>query len=64
VLLALLICTDGDCALHYEAIGIPEELECLVCDSCGCALQAISWAEAAPNGARPAPLHLQLLGAA
>ncbi len=50
VLLALLICTDGDCDLHFEAIGSLEELDWLVCESCGCLLQAIAWAEHLPNG--------------
>jgi hypothetical protein len=64
VLLALLICTDGDCDVQYEAYGEPDELEALACEFCGCTLQAISWAEAAPNGAGPAPAHVQLLDAA
>ena len=42
MLLALLICSDGDCDLEFEAIGTLEELDCLVCDSCGCVLQAIA----------------------
>ena len=58
VLLATLICTDGDCALYFEACGSPEELEALVCGSCGCVLQAVGWAEVAPNGARPMPVQV------
>ena len=64
MLFALLICTDGDCAVQYEAYGNPEELEGLICELCGCTLQAIRWAEAAPNGADPARAHVQLLDAA
>jgi hypothetical protein len=64
VLLATLICTDGDCDLYYEAWGSPEELDSLVCESCGCVLQAISWAEAAPNGAGRLPVHVQLVAVA
>jgi len=40
-----MICTDGDCAVHQEAYGTPEELEGLACEFCGCTLQAIGWAE-------------------
>jgi len=64
VLLALLICTDAECAVHHEAYGLPEELEGLACELCGCTLQAIGWAEAAPNGAGPMRTHAQLLDAA
>jgi hypothetical protein len=63
VLLATLICTDGDCDLYYEAWGSPEELDALICESCGCALQAVSWAEAAQSGAGRLPVHLQLVAA-
>jgi hypothetical protein len=48
VLVATLICSDGDCDLYYEAYGTPEELDSLLCESCGCLMQPVSWAEAAP----------------
>jgi hypothetical protein len=64
VLLALLICSDEGCDVHYEAYGEPDELELLACEFCGCTLQVIGWAEAAPNGAAPLPAHVQLLDAA
>jgi hypothetical protein len=54
VLFALLVCTDCDCAAYHEAYGTPEELDALSCELCGCGLQAVGWAEAAPNGARSA----------
>ena len=57
MLLALLICTDGDCAVHHEAYGAPTELEGLSCELCGCALQAIAWSEAAPNGTARTDVH-------
>ena len=64
MLLAVLICTDADCAVHHEACGTPEELEGLACELCGCTLQAIGWAEVTPNGAGLAPAYAQLLDAA
>jgi hypothetical protein len=64
VLFAILICTDGGCAASYEAYGTPEELDGHVCELCGCGLQAVGWAEAAPNGAGPTRAQVQLLDAA
>jgi hypothetical protein len=64
MLFALLVCTDGDCAAQHEGYGSPDELDCLVCELCGCGLQAIGWAEASPNGAGPTRAHVQLLDAA
>ena len=64
MLFALLICTNGDCDAQYEAIGIPEDLEGLACEFCACTLQAVGWSEAAPNGAGPTRMHVQLLDAA
>ena len=46
VLIARLICSDGDCDAVFEAraqtLG---ELEALACD-CGCALEIIGWPDA------------------
>lgn len=39
---ARLVCSDGRCAVLYEAYGPLEELEALGCD-CGCALQVLAW---------------------
>ena len=64
MLFAILICTDPGCADEYEAFGTLEELEALVCEGCGCCLQAVGWAEAAPDGAGPTRAHVQLLDAA
>jgi hypothetical protein len=64
VLFAILVCTDGHCAAQHEAYGSPEELEAIACELCGCTLQAVGWAEAAPNGAGPLRAHVQLLDAA
>jgi hypothetical protein len=64
MLFALLICTDDGCDVEYEALGLPDELAHLCCEFCGCTLQAVSWAEAAPNGAAPQRMHVQLLDAA
>jgi hypothetical protein len=48
VLLATLMCTDGDCTEEVEVYGTPEELDALVCEGCGCTLLAIAWCEATP----------------
>jgi hypothetical protein len=64
VLVALLVCTDVDCGAHYEASGHPDDLDALCCELCDCTLQAVGWAEAAPNGAAPMSAHVQLLDAA
>jgi hypothetical protein len=64
MLFALLICTDTGCGAQHEAFGAPQELEALACEVCGCCLQAVGWAEAAPNAASPTRVHVQLLDAA
>ena len=45
MLYAVLICTDEACAEEFEAWGELEDFDHLVCDGCGCTLQAISFAE-------------------
>ena len=42
---AELICSDGDCAARFEAVGSLAELEALACD-CGCALVIVAISEA------------------
>jgi hypothetical protein len=42
---ARLVCSDGDCAVLYEAIGWLAEIESLGCE-CGCGLQVLGWPEA------------------
>jgi hypothetical protein len=37
-LYAILLCTDQACAEEFEAWGELEELEAMLCESCGCAL--------------------------
>jgi hypothetical protein len=67
MLYATLICTDPACAEELEGWGEPDELEALLCLSCGCELQALAFCEA--RGAtvfelpRPTP-HVQLRDAA
>lgn len=48
MLYAILICTDESCAEEIDAWGEPDELDALLCDGCGCALQVLSLSEAAP----------------
>ena len=40
MLLALLICSDGDCDAVYEAWGDLDDLAALACD-CNCTLQVV-----------------------
>ncbi len=42
---ARLVCSDGDCAVLYEASGPLGELETLGCD-CGAGLLLLGWPEA------------------
>jgi hypothetical protein len=42
--MALLICSDGDCAELFEAHGTLEELQALACD-CGCSLEILTLQE-------------------
>ena len=41
-------------------MGSLEDLEAFACEFCGCTLQAVGWADPAPNGAEP--VHVQLVG--
>jgi hypothetical protein len=42
---AILICTDESCAEEFEAWGGPDEFDALLCESCGCTLQAVAFSE-------------------
>ena len=43
MLYAILICTDEACAEEFEAWGEPDDFDQLVCDGCGCVLQAVAF---------------------
>jgi hypothetical protein len=45
MLYAILICTDEACAEEFEGWGQPDEFEELLCESCGCTLQATAFSE-------------------
>jgi hypothetical protein len=45
MLYATLICTDPSCAEEFEAWGEPDEFDDLLCETCGCALQALAFSE-------------------
>jgi hypothetical protein len=51
---AILICTDESCAEEFEAWGEPDGFDALLCDACGCVLQAVAFSEAE----LPAVTHL------
>ena len=46
MLYCVLICTDESCAEEFEAWGEPDEFDQLLCERCGCALQALAFSEA------------------
>jgi hypothetical protein len=64
VLCVTLICSDEDCAVEVEAWGELDEIEALVCDGCGCVLQVLSVAEAAPMPLVHLPRRVRLPRAA
>jgi hypothetical protein len=66
MLYAILICTDEACAEEFEAWGEPDQLEHMLCEGCGCVLQAIAFSEVAPSPVSrlPRPPHVQLRDAA
>jgi hypothetical protein len=45
VLYAILICTDEGCAEEFEAWGEPADFDSLLCEHCGCTLQALAFSE-------------------
>lgn len=45
MLYATLICTDPACAEEFDAWGEPDDFDALVCDGCGCVLQALGFCE-------------------
>jgi hypothetical protein len=57
---ALLICSDDDCPVTFEAYGPLEEVEALACD-CGCSLSVIGFPD--PVDARRGTLELLPLAA-
>ncbi len=63
MLVALLICSDGECDAVYEAWGDGRELAALACD-CGCTLQVVrlTYSEEAADGCPR--VELQFLEAA
>jgi hypothetical protein len=58
VLRARLVCSDGNCAVLYEAYGRAGDIDALGCD-CGCGLQVLGWPEAV--AARPGEESLVLV---
>jgi hypothetical protein len=63
VLYVLLVCSDEACDAAYEGCGELDELERLSCELCGCALQAVAFAEA-EEAVLPRPSGLELRKAA
>jgi hypothetical protein len=59
MLYAILICTDEGCAEEFEVWAEPDELEALLCDGCGCVLQALAFSEVEPTSALASPTRLR-----
>ncbi len=49
MLYAILICTDPSCAEEFEGWGERDEFDALLCESCGCVLQAVAFSEVRPE---------------
>ena len=45
MLYALLICSDEACAEELEAWGELEDFDAMLCEGCGCTLQALAFSE-------------------
>lgn len=57
MLYTVLICTDDACAEELEAWGEIADLDHLVCECCGCLVQAIAYAETGPGEVVELPRH-------
>jgi len=67
MLYAILICTDERCAEEFEAWGEPDEFDAMLCEGCGCVLQAIAFCEVSTTTVTRLPRatpHVQLRRAA
>ncbi|MCA1697709.1 MAG: hypothetical protein LC790_01910, partial [Actinobacteria bacterium] len=67
MLYAILICTDESCAEESEAWGEPAEFDAMLCEGCGCALQALGYSEVSVATVAQLPLtapHVRLRDAA
>jgi hypothetical protein len=62
MLYVVLVCSDDRCDVAYEGWCEAEELEQLLCEECGCTLEAIAFAEAGESA--PEARHIQLRDAA
>jgi hypothetical protein len=64
MLYATLICTDPACGDEFEAWGELDEFDLLVCDACGCVLQALAFCELNLTELPRRTPHVQLRDAA
>jgi hypothetical protein len=67
MLYAILICTDEACAEEFEAWGEPSDFDALLCEGCGCVLQALAFCELSVTTVTELPRrapHVQLREAA
>ena len=60
---ALLICSDEACAEEFEAWGELADFDAMVCDGCGCTLQAIAFSEVSTSTIVAFPRRLGLAAA-
>ena len=59
MLYAVLVCSDRDCDIAYEAWGTAAELESLTCEECGRPLEIVAFANADREGVAPRRSELQ-----
>ncbi len=63
----ILICTDEACAEEFEAWGELEDFDHMLCEGCGCTLQALAYSEVSLSTIVALPRrtpHVQLRNAA
>jgi hypothetical protein len=63
MLYSILICTDEACAEEFEAWGELEDFDAMVCEGCGCTLQAIAFSEVSTSTIVAFPRRLGLAAA-
>jgi hypothetical protein len=59
MLYAVLVCSDPECDIAYEAWGEANALEQLQCEECGSPLELLGFANADRDGVVPGSVELQ-----
>lgn len=59
MLYAVLVCSDAECDIAYEAWGEADDLEHLRCEDCRAPLEVVGFANADRHGVAPGSVELQ-----